>query len=91
MPDGQWRLRVPLELTKWADLDGEVMIVGIRDHLEIWSVGKWQQYVARCEPQYDQLAEVAFVAASARSAPPIANRPIADSGAHSMQAPAQPR
>jgi MraZ protein len=61
-PDGQWRFRVPTELAQWAGLAGEVMIVGVRDHVEIWAVDKWQQYVSRCDPQYDQLAELALVA-----------------------------
>jgi len=60
-PDGQWRFRVPSELAQWAGLAGEVMIVGVRDHLEIWALDKWQQYVSRCDPQYDQLAELALV------------------------------
>ena len=46
---------MPPELAKWAGLAGEVMIVGVRDHIEIWAVEKWEQYVARCDPQYDQL------------------------------------
>jgi MraZ protein len=61
-PDRQWRFRVPPELTKWAGLAGEVMIVGVRDHIEIWALDKWQQYVSRCDPQYDHLAELALVA-----------------------------
>ena len=36
-PDSQWRLRVPAELIKWAKLSGEAMIVGVRDHLEVWA------------------------------------------------------
>ena len=62
VPDRQWRVRVPLELAQWAGLDGEVMVVGVRDHLEIWLYAKWQEYVARRDPQYDALAELALVA-----------------------------
>jgi MraZ protein len=60
-PDGQWRFRVPPELAKWAGFAGEVMIVGVRDHMEIWALDKWQQYVSRCDPQYDLLAESALM------------------------------
>ena len=60
--DGQWRFRVPEPLLKWAGLSGEVAIVGVRDHFEIWSPAKWDAYVSRCDAQYDQLAELAFVA-----------------------------
>jgi MraZ protein len=62
VPDSQWRVRVPPELAQWAGLDGEVMIVGVRDHLEIWKHAMWQEYVARRDPQYDRLAELALVA-----------------------------
>lgn len=91
VPDGQWRFRIPAELTKWAGLEGEVMIVGVRDHLEIWAIAKWQQYVARCDPQYDQLAEVAFVAAAADSNLPSANGSKDNAASVATQAPTQPR
>jgi MraZ protein len=60
VPDRQWRFRIPLDLSKWAGLGSEVMIVGVRDHLEIWPVDKWEQYLARCDPQFDRLAELAL-------------------------------
>jgi MraZ protein len=72
VPDAQWRFRVTPELTKWADLGPEVMVVGVRDHIEVWASERWDRYVARCDPQYDQLAELALVGAvrSAQGAPP---------------------
>ena len=60
-PDAQWRFRVTPELTTWAELSGEVMVVGVRDHLEVWAVEKWERYVAQCDGQYELLAEVALV------------------------------
>lgn len=70
VPDRQWRLRVPQELAQWAGLSGDVVLVGVRDHIELWPVEKWQQYVSRCEPQYDQLAEAALLTSpGARPAP----------------------
>jgi MraZ protein len=61
VPDAQWRFRVTPELTRWAQLAGEVMVVGVRDHIEVWSAEKWERYVAQCDGQYEQLAEVALV------------------------------
>jgi MraZ protein len=72
VPDRQWRIRVPPELAQWAGLDGEVMVVGVRDHLEIWVHAKWQEYVARRDPQYDQLAELALVAGLTTGSEPAA-------------------
>jgi MraZ protein len=73
-PDGQWRVRIPPELRQWASLDGEVVIVGVRDHMELWSAAKWDQYVARCDPHYDLLAEHALstpLPSVARSVAPL--------------------
>jgi MraZ protein len=64
-PDSQWRLRVPAELIKWAKLSGEAMIVGVRDHLEVWAAERWDEYVAQCDGQYEQLAEAALMSPSA--------------------------
>jgi MraZ protein len=89
VPDSQWRFRVPAELAKWAEITAEVMIVGVRDHLELWRVEKWQEYVSRCDTQYDRLAELAFVA------PTMAASPLSPSDASPRQAeavaPTQPR
>jgi hypothetical protein len=54
-------LRVPAELIKWAKLGGEAMIVGVRDHLEVWAAERWEEYVAQCDGQYEQLAEAALI------------------------------
>ncbi len=89
VPDRQWRLRLPVELAKWAELAGEVMIVGVRDHVEIWAVEKWEQYVARCEPQYDQLAEIALVGSVGTTAK--APTEVAELQAPPAGAPVQPR
>jgi len=67
-PDAQWRLRVTPELSKWAEIGSEIMVVGVRDHIEVWGAEKWERYVAKCDPQYDQLAELALV--------PVAPRPL---------------
>lgn len=58
--DSQGRMRIPLELAKLAGLDGEVVLLGVREHIEIWSVENWDAFLQRTQPQYDQLAEQAF-------------------------------
>ena len=64
-PDSQWRLRVSAELIKWAKLSGEAMIVGVRDHIEVWAAERWDEYVAQCDGQYEQLAEAALMSPAA--------------------------
>jgi MraZ protein len=89
VPDRQWRVRVPLELTQRLGLGGEVMLVGVRDHIEIWPAEKWQHYVAGCEPHYDQLAEAALDGplAPRRELPEAAAEP----GEALASSPTQPR
>lgn len=60
-PDSQWRFRVPVELIKWAQLSGETVVVGVRDHIEVWASDRWEEYVAQCDGQYEQLAEAALM------------------------------
>jgi MraZ protein len=58
--DSQGRLRIPADLAKLAQLDGEIILLGVRDHIEIWSVTAWDAFLAQTQPLYDQLAERAF-------------------------------
>ncbi len=58
--DKQGRLRVPPELAQLSQLAGEVVLVGVQDHVEIWPRAKWETYVAQRAERYDQIAESAF-------------------------------
>jgi MraZ protein len=42
--DGQGRILVPGYLRESAGLDGDAVIVGSRDHAEIWAPGAWDDY-----------------------------------------------
>ncbi len=58
--DNQGRLRVPIELVELARLSGEVVLVGVQDHVELWPRAVWQQYVTERAERYDEIAESAF-------------------------------
>lgn len=58
--DQQGRLRLPSELVQWAQLAGEVVLLGVQDHLEVWQPAAWEAYVARRRDHYDQIAEAAL-------------------------------
>jgi len=58
--DRQCRLRVPLELAEFGRLAKEVVLLGVRDHLELWNRDKWSSYLAETQPRYDEIAESAF-------------------------------
>lgn len=62
--DKQGRLRVPSELVEMAKLSGEVVLVGVQDHVEIWPKPAWEAYVADRVGHYDEIAEAAFDAPS---------------------------
>lgn len=58
--DNQGRVRVPPELATFAALQGEVVMIGVGDHLEVWNADQWQAYLGERQSQYDEIAEKAF-------------------------------
>jgi MraZ protein len=46
---------VPQVLREFAGLQSDAVVVGSRDHLEIWSPDRWQSYSARMD-EPDELA-----------------------------------
>jgi MraZ protein len=53
--DRQGRVVLPAFLRSWAGLEGEAVIVGSRDHAEIWEPSRWASY-ARALDNPDELA-----------------------------------
>jgi MraZ protein len=43
-PDRQGRVVLPAALREEAGLNGEAVVVGMRDHLEIWQPARWAAY-----------------------------------------------
>lgn len=58
--DPQGRIRLSPELARWANLSGDVVLIGVGDHVEVWNKSNWEAYFAQLQSQYDQLAEEAF-------------------------------
>ena len=58
--DKQGRIRIPQELIDFAKLKKEVILLGVRDHIEVWDKEVWDQYSRSMEGEFDQLAETAF-------------------------------
>lgn len=42
--DRQGRLVIPANLREWAGLEGEAVVVGSRDHIELWAPDRWARY-----------------------------------------------
>jgi MraZ protein len=58
--DRQARIRIPVELARLADLERDIVLVGVRDHMEIWNRGRWEAYLLDKQARYDEIAERAF-------------------------------
>jgi MraZ protein len=58
--DKAGRVLVPDRLVDFAKLKHEVVLLGVRDHLELWDAGRWQDYLAQHATQFDKVAEGTF-------------------------------
>lgn len=58
--DSQGRVRLSERLAKRANLSGEVVVLGVGDHLEVWNRAEWQASADTIEDEFDQLANIAF-------------------------------
>jgi MraZ protein len=58
--DRTGRILIPDRLLQFAGLQHEVVLIGVRDHLELWDAGRWQNYLAQNAPRFDTIAEAAF-------------------------------
>ena len=55
--DKQGRVMVPSSLGDYAGLGKEVVVAGIRDHLEIWDRATWREHLAEIEGSAEDVAE----------------------------------
>src|SRR2546428_7847330 len=58
--DRSGRILIPDRLAQFAGLQREVVLIGVRDHLELWDAQRWQQYLTQNAPRFDAVAEGAF-------------------------------
>lgn len=58
--DKAGRILVPERLMQFAGVEHDVVLLGVRDHLELWEANRWQQYVAENASRFDAVAENAF-------------------------------
>lgn len=58
--DGQGRIRLPAELQSWAKIESEVVLIGVRDHIEIWGSATWNAYMERWKSEFDTISDRAF-------------------------------
>jgi MraZ protein len=57
VPDKQGRVLIPQYLRDHADLDGEVIIIGTNNRLEVWKPERWQQTLSEVSEDAETIAE----------------------------------
>jgi MraZ protein len=55
--DRQGRVMIPAALAQHAGLGREVVVAGIRDHLEIWDRATWREHLKEIEGSAEHVAE----------------------------------
>jgi MraZ protein len=58
--DRTGRILISERSVQFAGLRHEVVLIGVRDHLELWDAERWQQYLTANAPRFDAVAEGAF-------------------------------
>jgi len=55
--DSQGRMVIMKYLRDYAQIERNVMIIGVLDRIEIWSKEIWQKYFSEVESSYEDIAE----------------------------------
>jgi MraZ protein len=57
LPDKQGRILLPQALLEHARLDREVVVAGVRDHVEVWDRTAWRKHLEEVEGSAELVAE----------------------------------
>ncbi len=58
--DNQSRITIPPDLIKFANIDNEVLILGVLDRIEIWNLAVYEEYQKNHPDTYETVAEQVF-------------------------------
>ena len=58
--DKQGRLNIPQSLVKYASLNKDCIIIGVNDHLEIWSEENWNKFMEENEESFTDISDSLF-------------------------------
>lgn len=58
VPDSQGRIVIPAVLREYAGLERELVIVGMRNKVEIWDRSRWEQEQLEAEDDFAETDEV---------------------------------
>lgn len=60
--DKQGRINISTPLVSYASLDKDCVIIGVNDHLEIWSKSYWNDFMENNEDSFSDMADHLFSA-----------------------------
>lgn len=58
--DKQGRVNIPLPLITYAGLKHDCVIIGVSDHLEVWSKERWEDFMLTNESEFSEIADHLF-------------------------------
>jgi MraZ protein len=58
--DSQGRIRIPERLVQLAELERNVVLLGVHDHAEIWNQDHWESFLGEHSREFDRMASQAF-------------------------------
>lgn len=62
VPDKQGRVTIPPLLRRYAGLEGQIVVVGAINRVEVWDVAAWEEYSAQQESAFAEMDEEIFPA-----------------------------
>ncbi|MBI2877429.1 MAG: division/cell wall cluster transcriptional repressor MraZ [Candidatus Tectomicrobia bacterium] len=51
--DRAGRILIPKRLREYAGIEGEVVVLGLYERIELWSTEEWKHYLVRTEEKYE--------------------------------------
>ena len=48
---------IPQNLREYADIEKDVVVIGVSSRVEIWSRQSWEEYMQQAEESYEEIAE----------------------------------
>lgn len=58
--DKQGRIKLPIPLIEFADLEKDCVIIGVNDRLEVWSKTNWESFILNNEDSLSDIADNLF-------------------------------
>lgn len=51
------RIQIPSQIIKRYNIEKEVVVVGVGDHVEVWNLNKWNEYIEASEAKLEDISE----------------------------------